>query len=289
MELLQLRYFCEVARCSSMTKAAEKFMIPQPAMSQTIARLEKELGVKLFDRVNNRIVLNENGRIFLNYAEKSLVELQNGLQALDMWHNCAPPVIKLLILQNRNQVLKAIYDFKNIYPEVAFEIRHSNDEQDRFDCDIRTDFNEEHTGMLSQKLLTERICVAVSENHRLAGKNTVSLEEIAHETFITMAPSSSLEMWLKNILPYSLKKRNKAIICDDPYYVRKYISMGLGISFIPELAWKGLLDANVRVLQVEAEGFYRTTYLHRKKIPVNRSAVRLFEYILEHYGNFHAQ
>lgn len=50
MDLLQLRYFKTAAELQSMTRAAEFHMIPQPAMSQTIARLEKELGVKLFTR-----------------------------------------------------------------------------------------------------------------------------------------------------------------------------------------------------------------------------------------------
>ena len=51
MELLQLRYFVTVAHLGNITKAAEKHNIPQPAMSQTIARLEADLGgIRLFDR-----------------------------------------------------------------------------------------------------------------------------------------------------------------------------------------------------------------------------------------------
>ena len=60
MELLQLRYFVTVAKMQSITKAANYYGIPQPAMSQTIARLEADLGgIRLFDRKNSRIYLNE--------------------------------------------------------------------------------------------------------------------------------------------------------------------------------------------------------------------------------------
>ena len=55
MELLQLRYFCTVARLQNISQAAAFHEIPQPAMSKTISKLEKELGAELFARRKNRI------------------------------------------------------------------------------------------------------------------------------------------------------------------------------------------------------------------------------------------
>ena len=72
MELLQLRYFQKVAEYESITKASHYFMIPQPSMSQTISRLEKELGAKLFDRRKGKLFLNEQGQNFLLYVNRSL-------------------------------------------------------------------------------------------------------------------------------------------------------------------------------------------------------------------------
>ena len=68
MELLQLRYFQKVAEMESITKAAKYYLIPQPSMSQTISRLEKELNVKLFERKNGKLFLNEQGKTFLVYV-----------------------------------------------------------------------------------------------------------------------------------------------------------------------------------------------------------------------------
>ena len=76
MELLQLRYFQTVARLESITLAAEHHLVPQSSMSQTIRRLENDLGgIKLFDRKNGRIYLNEQGRTFLNYVDATLASL----------------------------------------------------------------------------------------------------------------------------------------------------------------------------------------------------------------------
>ena len=62
MELLQLRYFVAAAREENVTRAAQKLHIAQPALSQSIARLEEEMGVRLFDRIGKRIRLNAAGR-----------------------------------------------------------------------------------------------------------------------------------------------------------------------------------------------------------------------------------
>ena len=63
MELLQLRYFQKVAELESVTKAARYFSIPQPSMSQAIARLERDLNTRLFER--------RNGKLFLPISFKS--------------------------------------------------------------------------------------------------------------------------------------------------------------------------------------------------------------------------
>ncbi len=78
MELLQLRYFLTAARYQHMTKAAEALRIAQPALSQSIKRLEQELGVSLFDRERRAVRLNDAGRFLL----KTLLPIMEALDAL---------------------------------------------------------------------------------------------------------------------------------------------------------------------------------------------------------------
>lgn len=72
MELQQLKYFKTVAETGKVVTAAESLYISPPALSTSISRLEKELGMQLFDRVNNRITLNKQGKIFLRYVNQAL-------------------------------------------------------------------------------------------------------------------------------------------------------------------------------------------------------------------------
>lgn len=70
MELIQLKYFKAVAKTGKISTAAQELFLSAPALSTSIARLEKELGSPLFDRTGNRICLNEQGEIFLRYVDE---------------------------------------------------------------------------------------------------------------------------------------------------------------------------------------------------------------------------
>ena len=82
MELLQLRYFCVVAKHQNVTKAAAELMISQPSLSKTLKALEREVGQALFERRGKYIRLNRQGEIFYENISKSLMLLDDTVQAL---------------------------------------------------------------------------------------------------------------------------------------------------------------------------------------------------------------
>lgn len=82
MKLSQLLYFKTVAETGKISLAAKKLFVTAPALSIAIANLEKELGVKLFDRGNNRIVLNEQGKAYLRHVNQILGDLNNAKEEI---------------------------------------------------------------------------------------------------------------------------------------------------------------------------------------------------------------
>ena len=76
MELHQLRYFCAVAETGSFSRAAEQSHVAQPSLSQQIAKLENELGARLFDRLGRSVRLTDLGKTFLPRARAVLRELE---------------------------------------------------------------------------------------------------------------------------------------------------------------------------------------------------------------------
>ncbi len=72
MELLQLQYFECIARHESVTRAAEELRISQPSLSGSVLRLEKELGMALFERKNRKMILTSYGEYFLSTTRRVL-------------------------------------------------------------------------------------------------------------------------------------------------------------------------------------------------------------------------
>ena len=79
---LQLQYFCALAHKQNLTKCAEEFYISQSTLSNSLARMEADLDVRLFDRVGRSLILNNYGKIYLQYAEAALKALENGKRAV---------------------------------------------------------------------------------------------------------------------------------------------------------------------------------------------------------------
>ena len=83
MDLTQLQYFQILAREENMSRAAEKLHVAQPAISASLSRLEKELDARLFDRKGRKIVLNSAGKIFLDFTDRVLGDLEQTRRLLD--------------------------------------------------------------------------------------------------------------------------------------------------------------------------------------------------------------
>ena len=125
MELLQLRYFCDAAQTENFSQTARKYQVPTSNISQTIKRLESELGTELFHRRKNHIFLNEQGRVFYQGAKAALEQLEDTKLRLQDVQESVNGEIKILALVNRRIITKTIEIFRELYPEVSFLLRHS--------------------------------------------------------------------------------------------------------------------------------------------------------------------
>ncbi|MBQ2865141.1 MAG: LysR family transcriptional regulator [Clostridia bacterium] len=262
MELLQLRYFVTVARTENITKAAQEYSIPQPAMSQTIARLERELGgVRLFDRKNGRIFLNEQGRTFLRYAEKALQSIDDGVQALKSSEDHISGSIRILAIENRRFVFGCITEFSEMYPDVSFFVSHDYHDDRDGEFDLCISSMQYHGQMHScTPLIKENIVLAIHESNPLASKQMLQVGDLKNQVFITLPAHSALHS-----ITYSLCRScgftpQVRYICDDPYFVRKYIFENMGVAFAPEVSWAGRFRENTRIIPLK-EKTTTTSYL----------------------------
>lgn len=151
MEFSQLNYFRTVARTGNISQAARELFVTQPNLSRSIARLEEELGVPLFEHRKGKVVLNEYGRIFLSGVENALGEL----------NTCTQTVQRLY--ENRQNTLSLGCSVDGFLPDVLLSFSRQYPE-----IGIRQFQGD--PARLAQQLVERRLTLAVTPaplNHSL--------------------------------------------------------------------------------------------------------------------------
>ena len=265
MELLQLRYFMTVAQMLNISRAAKHHMIPQPAMSQTISKLEKELDTKLFDRYKNRLSLTEDGAAFYRSISSSLRELDNAVQELNRTDAPLSGELKILVLQHRDTVVDCSIAFKKLYPQVSFRISYEQDIRDYRDFDLCISCQQPDESFSdSVCLITERLKLLVSADHEAAGAKAVPFRDLRNEEFAIISRNSN--PWVQTALHCRQAgfEPRISITCSDLHCLLKYVSAGMAITVGPEIAWKGL-DLQGSVFIPTQPEIFRSTYVFWNK------------------------
>lgn len=272
MELLQLKYFCDAAQTENFSLTAKKFMVPPSNISQSVKRLEGELGVSLFDRNANKIRLNACGKKFFDKVSNALYLIDEAKDAIG--DDGGRGKIKICVNANRRIVMQTVEKFNKLYPEVDINTEYGADaENPKFDLAI-TGKLIDCPHLIGEKLATEDICLAVSSDSRLAKLEKINISELKKESFVSMGDKSHLHELTKRICAnYDFEPR-VVIQGDDPFYVRKCVEMGLGISFVPMLSWKGQFTNNVVIKSIG--DYTRDTYVWKNTKKYTSKCVSAF-------------
>lgn len=197
MELLQLSYFWVVARLEHMKRAAEELNVTQPSLSRSIARLEREIGVPLFDRHGRGLRLNQLGRVFLGHIDQVARELDSATRQLRDMAGLELGTISLAAgaLHWLPEVLRP---FIALHPDVQFRLaQRSLPEMTRLLAEAEIDSCFLPGVPLGPRtrwhhLRTAPISLIVPSSHRLAGRTGVGLSEVDGEDMILGKPGDVL-------------------------------------------------------------------------------------------------
>ncbi|MDG0794128.1 LysR family transcriptional regulator [Cohnella ginsengisoli] len=131
LEWQQIEYFIAVAKSQHMTNAAKQLSVTQPALSRSIATLEKEVGVELFERRGRNLALNRYGQLFLERAQNALKEIEKAKQEIANEINPWSGVISLCFphIVGAELFPTMLGAFRERYADIRFELNQcSNDE-----------------------------------------------------------------------------------------------------------------------------------------------------------------
>jgi DNA-binding transcriptional LysR family regulator len=264
MELYPLKVFLAVASEKSFSRAAEKMLRTQPAISLAVQRLETELGEKLIDRSGKDLLLTDAGRIVLDYCrrfENLERELETALSELR--DNSTG---RLTIGANESTtlyLLPHLARYRHLYPKVKVQVRRALSSKipaQLIDGDLEMgviSYDPEDDRLVSDIIYTDHLAFVVSPDHRFARRHSISITELGMETFVAHNVISPYRQVVINTFQKFKVSLNMDLEMPTVESIRKMVQRNEGVAFLPrmcveqELQQGTLFEVTVEEITVE--------------------------------------
>ena len=197
MEFHQLRYFIAAAEELSITAAAKRVHVSQPALSRQIAALEDEVGVALFDRIRKRIYLTDAGRFFLPRARQILCDAETSTQLIREQFGKAKRTLRAGF-QNPfldDIIAPAVKSLRKSTPRLKVELfelepRAQLDRLRDGELDLAIVGNlveKDRERFATRRLMKNRMAAVLPDDHPLAGRKQIPLKLLAEDSHISLS------------------------------------------------------------------------------------------------------
>ena len=288
MEIRQLRAAVTIANRLSFTAAAEDLAVAQPALSQQIAALERELGVRLFDRTNRRVALTDAGRAFVTRAERVIADLEAVAEEMTAYAGGLRGRVVVGTYQSFAEHLlpKLLGRFHAQQPGIEVAMREGMaDELLARLANGTIDVFIGHLvgarlphGFHAEPLYEDELVVAVGARHRLASRSYVRIDELRDEPFVIFRPGSASTHLLNQLAREAGFEPRVAFESEDSLTVRSLVAEGLGIALYPRMIGN-TPGPNVAQLSVMPQRVMRTMSLVTRNGTYGPAATHFIDFI----------
>lgn len=264
MEWNQLQKFLVVAREENISRAAELLDTSQPSLSQTIKRLEEELGYELFEREGKRIRLNESGRIMMQTVMQMDELMNNTRLRLEELNGRHHPEVAIHIGTASTLLPQLLLYLRERNPQIHYQIHQWKPEHAESEDDIQILAGEIGSYLEDEVLLIEEIQLALPRSHALVGKEQIYLSDLLQEEFISLNERWELGREIMREAHKRLFSPKMTMFVDNPNMMRELLRAHLGIAFVPATSWHDFAGEEIVIRPVEDFSLKRVIYLRTK-------------------------
>lgn len=232
MELLQLKYFCDAAHTENFSATAKKYGVPTSAVSQSINRLEKEIGASFFSRRANSIKLNKSGKEFYLKVSSALALLDDAVSSASA--SGKRKTLNICIDAKRRHMQRIVEEFKQMHRDIDANIKHVFNLADDGNDIIIADSDIDFPGYTKHLIISEGLAIAIHKSHPLAVYKKLTVDMLKNEPFIAMNEQRPMHTVVMNICADFGFVPHITLQSDDPDYVGRLVSLGMGVAIVPE-------------------------------------------------------
>jgi DNA-binding transcriptional LysR family regulator len=264
-DLRLLKVLREVALRGSFSAAAEALSYSQPAVSQQIARLEAQAGVKLLERQHKGIELTPAGEALVRHTERILAQLAEAEAELTVIASSARGRLRVAAFATAAGTLVplAVSAFRRVRPGVHVDLRLMDPplsipalRRGDFDLVIVEEggFEEEPTleGLGVERLMDDVLYAMLPAEHPLATRRAIALSDLVHEDWMLVGlpgTCSDTNVVLRACQQAGFEPR-VAYTSDDYFAIQGLVASGMGVALVPGLALASIReDVAVRPLR----------------------------------------
>ena len=243
MDLSQLEVFLTVARERRFSRAAEKLFRTQSAVSQTIRKLEQEIGEPLFDRTSREGVLTDAGRVLEEYAEKLLNLREDAREALVEMRELQKG--KLAIAANEFTalyLLPVLAEYRRLHPTIKITVQrslgsHIPDDILKHNVELGVlSYDPQEPQLHSTVVYLDELVLVVPPGHPLAGTREVSVRQLGAESFVAHIVTSPyrdkvIEAFRRHKTPLHMDVELPTLQA-----IKRFVAMGNGVALVPEIS-----------------------------------------------------
>lgn len=292
MNLNHLCYFRTLAKLEHYTKAAEELSITQPSLSHAIASLERDLGTYLFEKQGRNVKLTKHGKMYLEYVDKALSELEKGEKKLRELNNIStgtveigyiytlgpkfiPSLIKSFTEDKENKNIKFLFG-QGTTKELIKGLK-----EERYDM-IFCSMIEGEDDIEFIPVTNEELVVIVSNDHPLANNDYIDLKMIEEYPFIGFSEKSGIRPLINKLFNEIELQPN--IICEveEDNSIFGLVEINYGVSVVPNIS--SLKHYNIKVLPIVNPKHERYIYVATLKNRYLTPSVNYFKKYTVEYG-----
>lgn len=284
MELKQLEYFQMTSRLKNITRAAKRLRVSQPNITVAIKKLEAELGIQLFDRSQKQLSLTPEGAVFLNRIALALRNIQDAVLEVNDYKKLQKGTIKIGIPSMIGAFLfpRIFSSFQKkyshldiyLYEEGSMTIREQI-ERDELDFGIVI-LSGASSSLELLPMSKNQFVVCLPLDHPLAGKKSISINDIENESIIMLKEGSYLRNLLLKKMANENIKANIVLESNQIETIKGLVASNVGIAFLLDFVVK---DApNIKVLPFESPIFVDVGLAWKKDRYISKAAQSFIEF-----------
>ncbi len=280
--------FLAVAEERSFSRAAHRLHRTQPAVSQTVAKLEASLGEALFDRASRDTTLTAAGKVLQEYAHKLLnlrTEATHALSELRLLHRGT-----LSLAANEYTclyLLPVLHQFRRMHPLIKISVQRSlasriADELLLHSVEIGVlSFKPQDRALRSIVVFRDELAFVVGPRHPMAGKQSVAIRDLHDEVFVAHnVPSPQRAKVLEAFRRHRTELRI-GVELPSLEAVRRFVELGNGVALVPALTVERELKGGAlhRVLVKELQMERKLRLVHRRDASLSHAAVSFLQVV----------